>query len=300
MTNVEKILSKYGLAPKRVKYQKKLKIVETNKGIYTLKIKTNNTDKIYTYLENRNFENFIFPINSSKEPYEMYPYIQEDNISKEDKALNLIYILSLLHTKTTIYEAINLDSIKEIYETNLQELDYLNYYYHDLQDYIENRVFMAPEEYLLIRNITNIYNAINYSKATLEKWYTEKTKQSKERQVLLHNNLSLDHFLFCKDNNYLINWNKSKRGLPVYDLLTLFKNEYQEIELESLYFLYQKKYKYTIDEELLFFALLAKPWKITFSDNHYDNTILVNNLITYIEKGSSLVSKENKEYQETE
>ena len=48
-------------------------------------------------------------------------------MSKEDKALNLIYILSILHTKTTVYENTNLDSIKEIYESNLKELEYLDY-----------------------------------------------------------------------------------------------------------------------------------------------------------------------------
>lgn len=300
MTNDEKILNKYKLNPKRIKYLKKVKIIDTDKGIYTLKVKTSNNDKIYTYLENRNFENFLPQLNSFSEPYEIHEYIKESEISKEDKALNLIYILSILHTKTTVYENTNLDSIKEIYETNLKELEHLDYYYHDLQDYIENKVYMSPAEYLLIRNVTNIYNAIIYSRETLEKWYNEKLKQTKERQVLLHNNISTEHFLLCKDNAYFINWNKAKRGYPIYDLLTFFKNEYQDLEFESLYNLYQKKYKYTPDEELLLFALIAKPWKITLTNNHYNDTIVVRNLIEYIEKGSKLVSKENKENQETE
>jgi len=300
MTNDEKILNKYKLNPKKIKYLKKVKIIDTDKGTYTLKIKTSNNNKIYTYLENRNFENYLPPINSPKDPYEIYEYIEESEMSKEDKALNLIYILSILHTKTTVYENTNLDSIKEIYESNLKELEYLDYYYHDLQDYIENKVYMSPEEYLLIRNITNIYNAISFSREALEKWYNEKLKQTRERQVLLHNNISTEHFLLSKDNAYLINWNKAKRGYPIYDLITFFKNEYQDLEFKSLYNLYQKKYKYTYDEELLFFSLIAKPWKITFTNNHYNNTIIVTNLIEYIEKGSKLVSKENKENQETE
>lgn len=300
MTDTEKILSKYKLHPKKIKYLKKVKIIETDKGTYALKTKTSNNSKIYDYLENRNFENYLPLINSPKDPYEICKYIKDSEMSKEDKALNLIYILSILHTKTTVYENINFDSIKEIYESNLKELEYLDYYYHDLQDYIENKVYMSPEEYLLIRNITNVYNAIFFSKDSLEKWYNEKKKQTRERYVLLHNNISIEHFLLCKDKAYLINWNKSKRGYPIYDLLTFFKNEYQDLEFESLYNLYQTKYKYTYDEKLLFFSLIAKPWKITFTNNHYNNTIIVTNLIEYIEKGSKLVSKENKENQETE
>ena len=159
---------------------------------------------------------------------------------------------------------------------------------------------MSPDEYLLIRNISRIYNAIIYSKNTLEAWYQKEILQTKERQVLLHNNLSLDHFLISGDNNYLINWKNAKKGLPIYDLLNFFKNEYESIELEGLYRLYQSKYKYTEEETLLFNALLSKPWKLEFSNNHYQNTIKVQKLIDYLAKGSILVSKENKKYQEAQ
>lgn len=300
MTEIAHLLKKYNLHPKKIKYLKKLKIIDTDNGTYTLKLKTNNNEHIYTYLENRDFKNFIAPLTTTIDPYEICKYVQEIDMPKKDKALNLTYILSILHTKTTTYESINLDTIKEIYENNLKELEYLDYYYHDLQDYIENKVYMSPAEYLLIKNATNIYNAIFYSRETLKKWYEVKQQETKERHVLLHNNLSTEHFLLCKDEAYLINWNYSKRDYPIYDLLTFFKNEYQDLEFESLYNLYQKKYEYTKDEKLLFFALIAKPWKIVLSNNHYNNTIIVNNLITYIEKGSILISKENKENQEAE
>ena len=50
MTNDEKILNKYKLNPKKIKYLKKVKIIDTDKGTYTLKIKNSNNNKIYTYL----------------------------------------------------------------------------------------------------------------------------------------------------------------------------------------------------------------------------------------------------------
>ena len=53
-------------------------------------------------------------------------------------------------------------------------------------------------------------------------------------------------------------------------------------------------------EQLLFNVLIAKPWKIEFSNNHYDNTIIVNDLIEYIVKGSLLVSKKHEKDQEAE
>lgn len=300
MTSLKELLKKYNLTVENVEYLKNTKIIDTQKGKYVIKIKTSNTHKIYDYLLSRNFENVLLPINDSNDNYEIYPYIESETISKEEKAQDLIYILSLLHNRTTIYENLNLDSIKEIYETTQIELENLDYYYHDLQDYIENKVFMAPAEYLLIRNISNIYNAITYSKESIEKWYQEKIKQTTERQVLLHNNLSLDHFLVSKENSFLINWNKSTHGYPMYDLISLFKTSYKDLEFENLYRYYQKKYKYTLDEQLLFNSLIAKPWKIKFSNNNYDNTIVVNDLLEYIIKGSLLVSKKHEEDQETE
>lgn len=300
MSREVELLRKYGLKVNHISYKKSLKIVDTNKGKFTVKVKENNSSDIYDYLLNREFKYFISPISSPDESFEVYPYILEKSISSEDKSVNMMYILSMLHTRTTVYEEIDLDNVKKIYEENLKELNYLDGYYHDLQDYIENIVYMSPAEYLLIRNISRIYNAITYSKNTLETWYQKKILQTKERKVLLHNNLTLDHFLISGDNNYLINWKKAKKGLPVYDLLNFFKNEYENIELEGLYRLYQSKYKYTEEETLLFNALLSKPWKLEFSNDHYQNTIKVQQLINYLAKGSILVSKENKKYQEAQ
>ena len=77
------------------------------------------------------------------------------------------------------------------------------------------------------------------------------------------------------------------------------KNDYEELELKSLYNIYQSKYRFTEEEELLFFALLSKPWKLEFTKNHYNNTLQVQKLLDYIVKGSTIASKEDQEDQET-
>lgn len=293
-------LTKYHLEPKHISYKNNLKIITTEHGKYTVKVRKRSQD-VYNYLRSHNFNTFLEPlVATSDEPYEVYPYIESQAmINDNDKAISLIYNLSLLHTKTTIYEEINLDEVKELYEKTSSELNNLEIYYHDLQDYIENKIYMSPEEYLLIRNITLLYNAITFSKQNLKSWYDKKITLKKERQVFLHNNLSLDNFIVTPENHYFINWDKSSHGIPIYDLLTFFQNEYNNLEVESLYSIYQSKYHLTEEEESLFYTLLSKPWKIQFSKNHYNNTLEVQNLLDYIVKGSSLVSKENQKDQET-
>lgn len=291
MISEKELLAKYNLIPIKVSYKNKTKIIDTEDGKYTIKVKSNNNYTIYQYLDAHNFNNYLPQINHLEEPYEIYPYVKEKEIDKQTKAIDLMYILSLLHNKTTTYQEVNLDKIKEIYEESMNKINYLISYYFDLQDHIENKVYMSPGEYLLIRNMNLIYTSLNNAKYNIDRWYKLKLKQPKERQVLLHNNLSLEHFIEA-DNNYLINWKKAHQGNVVYDFINFYQNEYQNVEIQTLYEIYQSKYHYTIDEKLLLYALIQIPWKITFKNTNYINTLHVRQLLDYLEKANYLISKE--------
>lgn len=283
---------------KSIRYLNSAKIIETEDENYVIKTRKRELESLFQYLNIKNFSNYLPLENSPTEPLEIYRYIEEDKINDSDKAIELVYIMSMLHIKTTTYENINLDNIKKIYEDILNKLNYLQMYYFELQDNIENREYMSPAEYLLIRNISKIYAAINFSKQTIEKWYQEKKTQKKERQVMLHNNLKLEHFL-KKNNSYIINWNKARKGIVVYDFLNFYKNEYLTLEMESLFDIYKSKYQYTHTEQLLFYSLLAIPPKVELKTTNYLNTIEVRNLLTYLDKTNQLILKEYKENQKT-
>ncbi len=278
-----------------ISYKRNTKIVNNKNGTYVVKVKKSNSEKIFDYLSGRKFNNYL-PVIENNGSYEVYPYITEKEITKEDKAIDLAYTLSLLHTKTTTYQNIDLDKVKEIYEESINQLNYLNSYYHDLQDYIESKQYMAPGEYLLIRNVSRIYMLLEFSRQMLEKWYDEKQKLKKERNVFLHNNITLDHFLE-NDNAYFINWSKSHRGIVVYDFLNFYQNEHKNLEMSSLFEIYQSKYKYTKDEYFLFLSLLSIPPKVEFMRSNYINTLNVNDLINYIDGVEKFTLKENEKYQ---
>ncbi|MBQ2639937.1 MAG: hypothetical protein IJF92_04150 [Bacilli bacterium] len=270
-------------------------IIKTNNGQYIVKEKIGNKKELYSYLRNRNFTNFLDLKND--DVYEIYPY-KEDNINKPDKAIDLVYILCMLHIKTTTYKEINLDRIKEVYESFNTELNDLYNYYYNIQDYIESKVYMAPAEYLLIRNISTIYEMLNISKKNIDKWYKIKEKQNKERVVLLHNNISINNFIDAEEK-VLKNWDSSTKDWVVYDFYNFYRNDYKYLEFSSLFEIYQKKYKYTEEEYLLFKALVFKIWKVKLNSSNYDNCVKVNDLIIYIEKTKKLLSKNNQKEQET-
>ena len=283
---------------KSVFYKNKVKIITLNNGEkYALYTRKSNVLKTYNYLTSRGFNDFLHPIEFNNSYYEIYPYI-EDNVSIEDKAKDLIYIMAMLHTKTTIYENLDKDRVKEIYEDISGKINYLDSYYHDLQDYIETKEFMSPAQYLLIRNISKIYASLYYCKDSLEEWYKLILTKQKQRKVFLHNNISLDHFLENK-KAYLINWKRSKKDYVIYDFVSFYRNEYNNVEMIDLFDLYQSKYKYTKDEYILFSILIVLPYKIDFSNDVYLDTIKVRQLINFVLIGDKFLSEENKKYKTT-
>lgn len=297
--NIRKILKENNLHLKQIGYKKNSKIVDTQEGKYILKTKKKDKEELYNYLQNRNFNNYLPLKNKYTDYYEMYPFIENKSTQEKDKAIDLIYTISMLHIKTTTYEDKNIDEIKEIYEQTQNEINDIKSYYLNIQDYIETKVYMSPAEYLLMRNISQIYAALNFSTRMLDLWYEEIKEKKSVRKTLLHNNLSLDHF-FNEDNFYLVDWDNSKKGYVIYDFLNFYKNEYVNLEMNALFQLYQSKYKYTKDEKLLFLSLIAIPNKVKLNKTNYINTLEVRKLVTYLGKTNYFISKEYKKDQKTD
>ena len=299
MKTEAKLLEELKLKISKIDYLKTLKVLTTDQGTYTLKVKKNNTAETYNYLNSRNFSNYLSPIPLKNNQYEMYPYLIERKMPASDKAIDLVYTMALLHNKTTSYENTDLDKIKEIYENETARIAELKNYYLDLQDYIENKVFMSPADYLLIRNISSVYFALDNAKRSLDNWYSLHKNEKRERHVLLHNNISLEHFLIS-DDSFLSNWNNAKKGLVVYDFLNFFHNDYDNLEMKSLFELYQSKYQYTPSEKLLFESLILIPPKLKFKKDNLVNTIITRKFVNYVLKSLSFVLKDNEEDQKAQ
>ena len=269
------------------------RIIINKDSKYQKKIKVRPKQELYNYLSSRNFNNFLEPLEETNKT-ETYRYI-EDNISKEDKAIDLIYLLASLHTKTTTYESNSQDEIKEIYEDTKDNIYRLKDYYYSLQDKIEMNLYFSPSEYLLIRNISNIYKLLNIGENLIDKWYTTIKEEKTHRKVLLHQNLSTKILKQEANNYYLTSWDNYKKDLVIYDFLNLYKNEYKTLELTSLFELYNSKYQLNKSELLLLLSKLTLIEKITFNKQELENTINTKYLIDYVNKTLDFISKYNKE-----
>ena len=279
-----KLLKENNINPK---YFKKIKSATLVNNEYVLKENKGN-NKVFSYLDARNFN--YYPSNKVlSDKYVLYEYLKDYNISDDERAIELINLVSLLHSKTTRYNSISIDDYKKIYEDIDNKIDKLYSYYSDLNELIEQEIYMSPSNYLLVRNISKIYSSLNYCKNELDNWYELVKESKKQRVALIHNNLSLDH-LIRNENSYLISWDKSKFDNPIYDLYNFYKNNYEKIEFSSLLELYQKRYPLKQNELKLFFILISLPDKIEFTNNDFNNCKLVDKMLDYLYKTDSIIS----------
>ena len=287
-SELRKIIDKNNLSFKKITIKSNVRIIDTLSGTYAFKRKgSNNINNMYKYLKSRAFDYFPELIDEN-DKYEMYEYIEEVNQPWEQKAIDIMYVLSLLHSKTTFYKEIDFDYYKEIYENINNKIEYLYNYYNDIIMLIEKEIYMSPANYLFARNVTKIYESLHFCKQNIEKWYEKVKDNKKMRVVTIHNNVCIDHFL-KKDKPYLISWNKNKIDMPIYDLLCFYKNHYLDFDFIELFHIYESRYTLLEEEKILLFVLIALPEKIEFNDNEYNLCIKNSHFFDYLVKSEKLI-----------
>ncbi len=290
MRKFNDLLEKYDLKPLRYKMIGKITIIDTDKGSFVLKPKLRNDNtKIYKYLDSRSFDYYPKIYSDDNDDYVLSEYIKEIEQPKEQKIEDLIYIVSLLHNKTTHYVEASMDDYKKIYEDVLNNVEYLQEYYSDIMDIIESHVFMSPSEYLFARNCSKIFGALNFCTDKIKYWFDLVKDKKKQRFVVLHNNLDLSHFIKNKDS-YLINWDKAHIDVPIFDLYKLYKRHALDFNFESLFRTYEKNYPLLEEEKTLFFVLISLPPKIEFTGDELLLCMQISKMIDYMYKTENLLS----------
>ena len=297
MYEISEFLKKYNLVP--ISYQKngKVVIVTTKNGKYVVKNKNRDNNNVFKYLSSRNFDYFPRKISNEEDDYELTSYIEETEMPLEQKMADMIDLVALLHSKTTYYHEIDLDDISKTYDDIHNNIEYLYSYYNDILTLIESKIIYSPSEYLFARNSSIVFDTLNFVNQLLDKWYELAKEKRKQRYVVVHNNLDIDHFL--KENNeYLISWDKSKIDLPIYDLYKLYKRNNLEYDFDVILKRYERSYPLLEEEKMLFHILILLPDKIDFDLTEYEMCKKISNMIDSIYKTKDFVlpyySKDSK------
>lgn len=286
MNKLESLKSLY--KPYRYTIKGKCTILETTSGNFVVKKKPKNKDlySIFNYLKSRNFDYFPSIISSDsnlREESYVYDYVEENNYINPQKSEDLISLVGLLHSKTSFNKEVQEETYKEIYENIKNNILYLKDYYLKYYELFLKEIYMSPSKYQFVRNYSKISSALNFSEKELDEWYSLVSEKKSERISLIHNNLSLDHYI-RSDKDYLISWDYAKFDTPILDLVKLYQNNFWELEFSSIYKKYLSYAPLSESEQKLFFIIISLVPEIKFIDNEFECCKLMRKDLDYIFK----------------
>ena len=280
--------------PYRYTIKGKSTILETTCGDFIIKPKNKDINELYTYLTNRGFINYPKIIDSSRDEVNVFEYVEDIKLPKEQKCDDLIEIIASLHNKTSYFKEVSEDRFKSIYEDVLSNINYLSNYYNTLYEIGFNEVYASPSNYIFMRNYYKLNRALEYAKSELENWYSLVTSETKIRVCLIHNNLELNHLL----NDKLISWDNYMIDTPVIDIVKLYKKEWKNINFSEILERYMYKFPLLEYEKKLLFILISMPPEIKKSDNEFEKCKVVSEVMDYVFKTEELIRPYNAEHEE--
>ena len=263
MNKYKNLIEKNDLKVNKVTIKGNLTIINTPLGQFVLK--ENKGIKIYDYLLSRGFNYFPSIIDYDEEGI-LFKYIQSVDYNYNEKARDLVKLLSLLHNKTTYFIDIEESDNISFYELIKEELNDINMFYNNLINNIDNKEYPSPNEYLIQKNIGIILSAISYCFNKLEDWKDKYINDNKKRVVTLFNNNNLDNVIRDKENIYLLNLDNTKVDSPIYDLVDFYNRYYNELDFISLIDYYEKYFPFLNNEKHLFLLLISIPKKVDISN----------------------------------
>lgn len=280
--------------PYRYTIKGKSTILETTCGDFIIKPKNKDINELYTYLTNRGFMNYPKIIDSSRDEVNVFEYVEDIKLPKEQKCDDLIEIIASLHNKTSYFKEVSEDKFKSIYEDIKSNISYLSNYYNTLYEIGFNEVYASPSNYIFMRNYFKINAALEYANSELDNWYSLVTNETKIRVCLIHNNLELNHLL----NNKLISWDNYMIDTPVIDIVKLYKNEWKNIDFSEILERYIYKFPLLDYEKKLLFILISLPPQIKKSNNEFEKCKVISEVMDYVFKTEELIRPYNTKQEE--
>lgn len=275
-------------------------IFETTSGNYVIKKRGNcNLNELYNYLLSRSFSAFPKLIDFSRNEVNVFEFIKEVATPSNQKALDLISLVALLHNKTSYYKEVTTDNYAEIRDNVLANIvDTKNYYDALFEAFLSNE-FLSPSQYLFMRNFTIIKDSLSFCSSEIEKWYDMVKDEKRQRVVVVHNNLKLDHYIRNEDE-YLISWDESVVDSPIVDLIKFYNEHYADLEFSSILTKYLDNFALNDSEMKLLFICISIPKKYVISTSEIETCTNVEKLLNYLFRTESLIRPYYSEEKEKE
>ena len=274
--------------PYRYTIKGKATILETTSGDFLIKEKNKDLNELYNYLISRGFDNFPKLIDSSRKDINVFEYVESITMPKEQMCDDIIDLIASLHNKTSYFKEVSEDKFKSIYEDIKSNISFLKNYYDTMYEIGFSEEFMSPATYLFMRNFYKINAALDFCDREIDEWYELIKGETKIRVSVVHNNLSIDHFL--KGNKeVLISWDNYLIDTPIIDIVKLYKNEYLNMNFSEVLERYFYKFPLLPHEQKLLFVLITMPPEIKMSNDEFNKCKNISKVIDYVFKTEDLI-----------
>lgn len=264
----------------------KAKIIENEEEKIVVKPKGKELSSLFEYLEQRDFKNYPLIVLENKDEVR-YKYYDEVYFYQEEDE-KFIRSVADLHYKTTYFKSVSRKKYKEIYNTLIGNVDYLKDYYNNLIRDIDGEVYTSPSNYLLSRNYTIVNTSLIFIERELNAWYNLVKDKTKERVSVVHNNLKKENVI-RGSIPILTGWDNYLVDTPVLDIYKLYKNEYKNMNFESLLRTYNEVSSLSKEEVKLLKVLISMPKKLEDKKSEYDKVLEVRSMIDYIYITNNLI-----------
>ena len=117
---LRELFDKNNIITKKITLKNNVKIIDDGNDRLVIKRRDKDLNDIYKYLKSRSFD-FIPNLIYQTDNYDVYRYIEDADISKEERAEDIIKLVTLLHSKTTFYKEVDDDTYKELYESIIEK-----------------------------------------------------------------------------------------------------------------------------------------------------------------------------------
>ena len=274
--------------PYRYTIKGKATILETTSGDFIVKEKNKDLNELYNYLISRGFDNFPKLIDSSRRDLNVFEYVESINMPKEQMCDDIIDLIASLHNKTSYFKEVSEDKFKSIYEDIKSNISYLKNYYDTMYEIGFNEEYMSPATYLFMRNFYKINAALDFCLKEIDEWYNLIRNETKIRVSVVHNNLSIEHFL-KGSREVLISWDNYLIDTPIIDIVKLYKNEYLNMNFSEVLERYFYKFPLLPYEQKLLFVLIVMPPEIKTSNDEFNKCKNISKVIDYVFKTEDLI-----------
>ena len=126
-------------------------ITYPDKTIFIKMRSSYNIEEVYKYLDDHAVSNYLKPVEVTDKEL-IFPYFEKTSLTDDEISKRLVLNLTIWQNKTTTYQKLNLDEVKNFYESTKKEINYLFSYYRDIILQLETKVYYLPTEYLFLRN----------------------------------------------------------------------------------------------------------------------------------------------------